>query len=197
METQYQGVKFQLVELDKMKHQDARISEIIKWAKIYHEKGLAPLYETGSYGNLSFRIESNKTPFFITASNTALNSELNSDNFIQVMDCDLGNNVVYISGAGEPSSETMLHYAIYQARSDINCIMHGHCEMILQVSEQIQLPKTYKPASYGTTDLVREVTNIVNEADFLIMRDHGFLSMGNTIEAAGQLSLKILYKCST
>jgi ribulose-5-phosphate 4-epimerase/fuculose-1-phosphate aldolase len=196
MGTEYQGVKFQIVNLDSVKFRDTRIDKLIMLAKVFHEKGLAPPYEGGSYGNLSFRIHENDSPFFITASHTSLNSELNSDNFIQVNSCDLENNLVFTVGAGEPSSETLLHNAIYESRDDVNCILHGHCRQILLNSQKMNFPQTKNSASYGTINLVEEVLDIISDNNFVLMKDHGFLALGSTIEAAETIVMKMYDRCN-
>ena len=42
--------------------------------------------------------------------------ELNDDHFVTVHGCDFEKGIVYASGTRDPSSESMLHYAIYLAR---------------------------------------------------------------------------------
>jgi L-fuculose-phosphate aldolase len=195
MGSDYSGVKFKVIQQSEDKIQDSRIQEMIKWAKVFHQKGLAPLYEGGSYGNLSFRIRNDELSFFITASHTALNAELTEANFVHVINCDLDNNSVYTIGPGEPSSETMLHFALYKAREDINCIMHGHCSEILAASREKGFTSTAKTAEYGTVELVNEVLKIADSEDFLIMTGHGFLALGKTLKETGQLALDVLQKC--
>lgn len=195
MGSEYLGVKFRVFRQPGKKFQDDRIREMIKWAKIFHEEELAPLYEGGSYGNLSFRIISHELPFFITASHTALNSHLTAADFVQINNCDLEKNVVHTIGPGEPSSETMLHYALYKARNDINCILHGHCSEILAASHAENFIRTEQQADYGSVELVNEVLKIAEQENFLIMTGHGFLSLGKTIKQAGELALGVLRKC--
>jgi len=192
---EYQGVKFRIIHQPETVKPDQRIKKMINWAQVFHDHNLAPAYEGGSFGNLSFRIEPEKNSFFITASHTALDYTLNFRNFIKVINCDPEINTVIVTGSGEPSSETLLHHAIYQARPDINCIMHGHCREILANWEYLKLPTTEKAVPYGTKELVQAVLKIINEGNFLIMKDHGFLSLGNTIADSGNRALKILNKC--
>ncbi|KQC08753.1 MAG: hypothetical protein APR54_04225 [Candidatus Cloacimonas sp. SDB] len=193
---EYQGVKFKIIHIPEAMKADQRIKKMIVWARIFHDHNLAPAYEGGSFGNLSFRIEPEKNSFFITASHTALDQTLSTGNFVQINNCDPEINTVTVTGSGEPSSETLLHHAIYQARPDVNCIMHGHCREILANSANLKLPATEKAVPYGTKELVQAVLKLINEGNFLIMKDHGFLSLGNTIADAGNLVLEMLDKCS-
>jgi len=192
MEKEYKGVKFHLLRRKEKHYSDSRINELIKWAGLFHEKGLAPLYEGGSYGNLSFRLDPGSNAFYITASHTALNSVLTEKDFVLVENCDPLNNQVFVQGEGEPSSETLLHYEVYNARPDIHSILHGHCEIIMQAVEQLGIIQTKKTVSYGTPDLASEVLKIVDRDNFLMIRDHGFLTLGESIDKAGKKTIKIL-----
>lgn len=161
---------------------DPRLPELKYWCSQFHKFGLAPPYEGGSYGNLSFRLKKNE--FIITGSKIGLKENLGNDCFVRVVSCDFKNQIVSAYGKKEPSSESMLHYAIYEKRKDINAIFHGHNLSMLDKN----IPETKHAAPYGTIELVDSVLEIVNEGNLLIIKDHGFISLGKTMGEAGKLA---------
>ena len=92
---------------------------------------------------------------------------------------------VYATGTRHPSSESMLHYAIYRQRPDVNAVFHGHCSELLQSATLLGITETEKKEPYGTIELVNSVLKISEKDNFLIMKKHGFISLGNSIKEAG------------
>ena len=193
---QYQGTKFKTNFLSKNIPEDRRIAELIYWCKLFHEKNLTPNHETGSFGNLSFRIEQDKNQFIISSSGSDFNNILKNENFVQVDSCDFSKRIVLCHGNQEPSSEAMLHYAIYRNRPEISTIFHGHCEEILNSAEKMNIPVTSKEEDYGTMELVERVLEIIPKYNFLIMKNHGFISIGKTMKETGETTLDYLRKIS-
>lgn len=187
----YEGVKFQTVFLGNQVPKDNRLIQMKRWAGIFAERNLAPSYETGSAGNLSFRIEKGSNKFIITGSAIELKNSISDDSFVAVMDCDLEKGIVYANGTREPSSESRLHYAIYKHRPYVNAVFHGHCEEILIAADKLMIPETLKYESYGTMELINSVTEILGKESFIIMREHGFLSIAGTIAEAGYITLRV------
>ena len=190
----YSGVKFRVEFVGKEAPQGPRISELKNWCKAFHEKNLAPPYPGGSYGNLSFRLEQGKSEFLITGSRIGLKDKLQDSCFVKVISCDFGKKVVFAKGEREPSSESMLHFAIYEKRQDVNAIFHGHCQEILDKAGELGIVETEKEEEYGTMELVQRVLDVLGENNFLMMKSHGFISLGKTMQDAGELSLKMLEK---
>ena len=193
---QYKGTKFKTEFLSGKIPENKKIVKLIYWCKLFHEQKLAPNHKTGSFGNLSFRIEQNRNIFIISSSGSDFGNFLKAENFVQVESCNFFKKTVYCHGIREPSSEAMLHYAIYQNRPDISAIFHGHSEEILNSAENLNIPETSKKEEYGTMELVESVLKIIPDTNFLIMKNHGFLSLGETIEEAGENTLKLLKKIS-
>ena len=110
---------------------------------------------------------------------------------MEVKNVDLKQKKISVNGKKEPSSETMLHYAIYQKRNDINAIFHGHCKELLENFIELGLKSTLHPAPYGSLKLVNSTMEVLNNENFLIMIDHGFLSLGESPEEAGSIILNI------
>lgn len=191
----YRGIKFRNKIVSKGVPKDPRIKELKYWCREFHLHEIAPPYKGGSHGNLSFRVQNNKTPFIITGSRIGLKKALSNNCFVKVSFVDLEKGIVYSQGTREPSSETLLHFAIYRQRQDVNAVFHGHSNQILSCVNKLKIPETKKEASYGTIELVQSVLEILDGNWFFVMKNHGFISLGKTMKEAGKLSLQIYQKC--
>lgn len=191
----YQGVKFRTEIVSKEVPKDPRIKELKYWCRVFHRYNLAPPYEGGSYGNLSFRLQNGKNPFIITGSRIGLKDASSDDCFVKVSSVDLEKGIVYAHGARESSSESMLHFAIYHQRKDVNVIFHGHSQEILSCVNKLKILETRQEEPYGTIELVQRVLEILNDESFLAMKNHGFISLGKTMKEVGELALQMYRKC--
>jgi L-fuculose-phosphate aldolase len=168
--------------------EDPNIEELMKWCAEFEKSGLMPCYGEGSFGNLSFR--TNGTEFIITAS--GMKDPSLKESFVEVSSVDMDERIVYGKGKKKPSSESMLHYAIYKQRKDVNAVFHGHCEKILKFAGEYGIPTTSKYEPYGTIELVQSVLDVLRDNDLLIMKDHGFISLGENMDKAGERALSLL-----
>ena len=191
---EYIGTKFQTIFLGKDILRVPKINELKKWGKKFSEMGFIPHYKNekesdrlSSAGNLSFR---NNNGFIITASYSDL-ANLRDEDFVEVKNVELNRKKIWVNGRKDPSSESMLHYTIYQKRSDINAIFHGHCKELLENFIELGLKSTVYSAPYGSLKLVNSVIEVLGNENFLIMKDHGFLSLGESPEEAGSIILNI------
>jgi len=191
---QYEGVKFQTVFLSAQLPANKTLYKLKKWCKLFHDNELAPVQEGGSAGNLSFRTEKGKNEFIITGTQIGLKENLTNNKFVLVKQCDFVNKKIFVEGITEPSSESFLHAAIYNSRPEINAIMHGHSEEILKNAKRLNIKETKKETSYGTLDLVDSVLEILEDIMFIIIKNHGFISLGKTIDEAGKGVLGVLSK---
>lgn len=191
---EYIGIKFQTIFLGKGILRVPKINELKKWGKKFSEMGFIPHYKNekepdrlSSAGNLSFR---HNNGFIITASYSDL-ANLRDEDFVEVKNVELKQKKIWVNGRKDPSSESMLHYTIYQKRSDINAIFHGHCKELLENFTGLGLKSTLYPAPYGSRKLVNSVMEVLGNENFLIMKGHGFLSLGENPEEAGSIILNI------
>ena len=191
----YKGTKFKARMIGTDLPNDPRLNRLKYWCGIFHKKKFAPPYEGGSYGNLSFRLKNDKDSFIITASRSSLNKSNTDDRFTTVHHVNLETKTVYAIGLRKPSSETMLHYAIYHARPDIQAIFHGHCDIISKNIKKLHIPITSKEEPYGTIALVKRVLETLNDSRILQMRNHGFLTLNKSLDGAGNIALEFLEKC--
>lgn len=181
----YKGVKFNTVFQERIIPQDNRIIKLKEWCERLARIGLSPKYN-GSSGNLSFRTDDG---FIITATNSDFSS-LDIEDFVEVLGCDLDEKKVYVKGVKEPSSESILHNEIYSRRNDINAIFHCHDKLVLKLADKLGLKVTEKEQPYGSIALMWEVVKILNNCNYLVIRNHGILSFGATMKDAGNLILR-------
>ena len=122
------------------------------------------------------------------------NKELPESGFVQIFDCNFDQGIVFALGEREPSSESMLHFAIYKAHPEINAIFHGHNEKILANSDKLNLIQTAKEEPYGTIALAYAVLDTLkdNKNNFIVMKNHGFVSVAKTLDEAGETAIKVL-----
>ncbi|HPZ36394.1 MAG TPA: class II aldolase/adducin family protein, partial [Bacteroidales bacterium] len=94
------------------------------------------------------------------------------------------------------SMETPMHIAIYNARSDIQVIMHAHpfwctvaaiwgLQIDTNVTDEAQFNiKKISFANYhpmGTEDLANEIAEKIKYSDVVIMPNHGIVCVGKTL----------------
>ena len=184
--------KFKTIFLSNTPPEEKGIEELIKWCVLFHKEGLAPCYGKGTFGNLSYRIKPGSPQFIITASGLTSKGILNNADFVRVESADADTYTVHATGTRAPSSESILHHVIYQARPKINAVFHGHCTAILDNASKLSIPCTSKEEPYGTKALVDEVLAIIKDNDFVIMKTHGFISLGKNMKESGERALDCL-----
>jgi ribulose-5-phosphate 4-epimerase/fuculose-1-phosphate aldolase len=188
----YVGVKFTTVYREKLSPQHSDLDTLKEWCHLFHEKGLAPPYPGGSYGNLSFRIERNS--FIITGTCIGLKDTLGNDCFVEIHDCNATTKEILVTGTRPPSSETFMHYLIYQNRPDVQAIFHGHNQLITENAASLSIPETAKEVPYGTVELAESVLSILSSNTFFVIKAHGFVSLGKDMAEAGRLACDWLEK---
>ncbi len=190
------GVKFKTEFLSATVPSDARLDELKRWCAEFHKRDFAPPYGEFSQGNLSFRLQPGEDAFIITGSQVGWKDRLDNDKFVTVHGSNLKSGIVFVSGTREPSSESMLHFAIYQARKDIQAVFHGHSREILRCAERPpDIPETQERQPYGSLELVRSVIDVLGNSDFVIIKKHGFISLGKSMEEAGRRAIEVHRRC--
>lgn len=166
----YTGVKFNVVHLPLKKIDDPRIAELIRAGKLLADKGFCP----ENSGNLSFRASQG---FVVTAAGSRL-AVLTPKDFVHVHRVDISTKTVSCAGSIPPSSESMMHQMIYNARRDVAVILHAHALGLKNVAV------TEKEYPYGTLEFARSATDGLQSHDLVILRNHGFVSVGVTVSDA-------------
>jgi ribulose-5-phosphate 4-epimerase/fuculose-1-phosphate aldolase len=179
VESEKPVTQFRTEFIDDQLVSDPRLKTLKHWGSEFHRLNLAPLYAGGSYGNLSFRVKPGSNEFVITASGLALKDKLTDDAFVLVSNVDLEHQVIQAHGQRIPSSESMLHHAVYAARPDVNAVFHGHGNL------KPGLPETAKEEQYGSLALVQSVIPLIAKHDLIVLKGHGFLALGKDMAEAG------------
>jgi len=175
-------VRFKTIFLTKGAPENYKCVELLKWCKIFSEKGLTPVYSYGAAGNLNFRTSRG---FIITASGIDI-GKARLDDLVEVVKVDPIKKEIHAIGLKEPSSESFMHNFVYEKRADVKAVFHGH--NTTKVMKDVPTTAIEKPS--GSFALAKEVEKILGENDFIIIKNHGFLSLGKSIEEAGELALK-------
>jgi len=188
----YIGTKFKFIKKNGKISESKKLELLKKWCNIFSEKNFAPPYNGGSSGNLSFRPKLNYCNFTITASHTALNNSMDNNDFSEVINCRIEENIVQAIGNKAPSSEALMHYLIYKNRKDVNAIFHGHSSEIMEIAKKKGFPETKLELPYGTIELAKDIVNTLKNYNFVVIKNHGFISVGKTQEDAGKQVLNFI-----
>ncbi len=190
----YTGPKFETVFLDQEIPVSSMLDELKFWCKEFFSKGLTPEYPGGSSGNLSFRAKEGKNMFYITSAGLDSKSDLSDQDFVLVSEVQQEQSKVFVKGCRVPSSESMMHYAIYQARPDVNAVFHGHNQWLLDHAFLNGTEITENECEYGTEALIKSIFPLVERNDFFIIRNHGFVSLGKSMKEAGSKPINEINK---
>jgi ribulose-5-phosphate 4-epimerase/fuculose-1-phosphate aldolase len=187
-------IKFKTNFLSKEIPNEKEIEELKNWCNQFQKNNLTPEFQGASVGNLSTRIEDY---FIITASVVKSKDNLKNDSFVRVINYDVYNNVFFVEGMLEPSSESIMHFLIYNTRDDVNAIFHGHSDLILKNAAKLKIPVTKNEQPPGTMELANEVLDVLGNNNIIIIKNGGFVSLGGTMKEAGDLAIKILKKAQS
>jgi len=194
--------KFEMVRLGEEVPSDFRLERLKHWCNLFDTNNLAPPYDGGSFGNLSFRVREGELPFIITGTNIGLKNRLENEHFVLVERVDFENTKVFYRGARKPSSESMVHAAVYSNFPLVGAVFHGHHNGILAYTHWIEAPITAKEEPYGTLELVRQVQTLLrqlqpnpsNSPGMFNMKNHGFVAYGRTMDETGEHVSSVLAK---
>jgi ribulose-5-phosphate 4-epimerase/fuculose-1-phosphate aldolase len=161
-------------------------------------------YLVATGGNLSVRIPG-AAAFAITPSNLDYGSMVAED--VCVLDLDLK----VLEGTRKPSVESSLHAAVYQARPDVNAVVHTHQAYASALAvidapipalfdEQVRwLGRTVEIVPYGpsgTGFLRRNLgSRLKSHANAYILKNHGVVCLGPDLQRA-ENNAELLEKCA-
>jgi len=174
----YVGTKFRTVFAGHEPPRDARLDELVNWCRRFARLGIVGK----AMGNLSFRTANG---FIISPTGTDPTT-IAREQFVEVVKADVAKRELTVRGVGEPSSESMMHAAIYAARAEVNAVFHAHSDELLAAATRLELVVTEREQPYGTSELAAEIMKILDGHDFFIIRNHGFVALGRTIDEAGR-----------
>ncbi len=153
-------------------------------------------FSTG--GNLSIRIDDRS--FLITPSGMAYESLKERDLVVMTSEGEI------LKGDRKPSSEWHMHGAIYDARPEINVLIHTHSPYVSVVSSlgEDLPPISYLIASagtrtvplaryetFGTKELGEAAVEAMGDCKAVMLANHGLIAGGDTLAQAFSLAQEI------
>lgn len=163
-------------------------SEIIKYGCMLLDSGLI----VGTWGNLSTRVPNTD---YVAITPSGRNYRTLSIEDIVVL--NLSGNV--IEGKLKPSSESAMHLEIYNARSDIQSVIHTHsiyataCAVAKQeippiVEDLVQLVgggvAVAEYAICGSDQLAKNAVKALGENNAVLLANHGVVGCGTNLHEA-------------
>jgi len=180
----YTGTKFRTIFTRRENPSDERLGELVDWCHRWGRRGVVG----DTIGNLSFRTEQG----FIINRTAGDLATITPVEFVEVIRVDFTMRELTVAGAYEPSSESLMHAALYAARPSVNAVFHGHSAALLAAAERLGLPVTQRERPYGTAALADEILDVLSAHSVVIIRNHGFVAMGATMKAADAAAQRIL-----
>lgn len=179
--------------------------DISKVCKLLRDKGLV----NATHGNVSFR---HGNIMYITRSGSDLESIKKED----ISLVDLTTKKVLEGGAPIPSKEYLMHAYIYDARSDVNAVVHAHSPNSVAVGclGEVKDPTNIVPSytlsfalftkylpmipyyKAGSEELAREACKGLGEGSAVLLQFHGLITVSDTLMKAFYRLEEIEENCS-
>lgn len=172
---------------------DEAIAELIDVGRTAVDRGLV----LASGGNLSARVGADR--FVVTGAGTWLDRLVPEQFTVMSLDGER------LGGAERPSSEWKLHQRSYQARPDVNAVVHVHPQHAVLLDalgyqiRLITLDHAYYVKSVGRTDfypngsdeLADTAAEQALQHDCIIMGHHGCSALGESTEMAFRRAMNL------
>ena len=158
------------------------------------------------YGHITVRVPGPNTHFLINPYGLRYD-EVQASNLIKI---DLDGNVVGKSNYPVNKAGFVIHSAIHSAREDAHCVLHTHTVAGMAVAAQrfgllpVSMPATgfhgriayhdYEGPSLNLDERKRLVADL-GDKKVMILRTHGLLTCGNTLEEAFILMFRLQRAC--
>jgi len=153
---------------------------------------------TGTWGNLSARVDGNK--ILITPSGFEKDLLKASDLLLMNLDGKI------LRGKWNPSIETPMHTHIYRVRDDVHGIVHTHSHYatVFAVRGELIPPLTVEFAAVigheipvtkyvraGTKEAAEETVKTLGNGRAVLLKNHGVVAVGESIEEAYHVALLV------
>ena len=185
MAEEYVGRKFKTEFLGSKPHDESAFEEIIDAGRRLYELGLAP----ENAGNLSVRVGHG---MLITVGGVSKGA-MSREDISEVVDFDF--QIAKVLGVKEPSSETPMHWLVYQCYPMAKAVIHAHDPLALASGDKLKLTigvhSTKTQTSYGTEDQAHQTIEALSHCQYAIIRGHGIICMGQTIRECMDLIERI------
>jgi L-fuculose-phosphate aldolase len=170
---------------------DIQKQQVVETARRMATMGLV----SGTSGNVSVRLGSyaGRDLMAITASGVSYDT-LGADD-IAIVDYEMEP----VEGEAIPSSESLLHVAIYRRRPDVDAVVHTHAlyssvaavagvdippivdEMVVTLGGAIGVSEYAFP---GSSELAENVCDALGDRSAALIRSHGSVGVGHSLEEA-------------
>lgn len=165
--------------------------QVLEASRKMAERGLV----VGTSGNISLRLPPMGDRELLAITPTSRYYDLITIDDIQVIDFE----VEPVEGDLAPSVETMLHIGIYQARKNINAVIHTHSTFASAISVAgLEIPailddqvtflggeiRLAEYAISGSQELVENVLAALGERNAVLLSNHGAVGIGRTMREA-------------
>lgn len=162
------------------------VDQLQKLGKLLRKRNYTPGYS----GNISVRVGET---IVITASGVA-NGFLSDSSFVEM---DFNGNP--IDSQKKPSSEKMLHIAMYKNRPDVHCVIHVHSPALsafAAANKDLMEPVMIENVCYfggiplaeyalpSSEDLVEKTSKYFKDYSVVLMKNHGVIVGGTCIKDA-------------
>ncbi len=174
----YIGVKFEAIQSsEELPHETTDFYRVFKRTC---DRLKAHNMTPANAGNLSIRYTDG---LIISASGCNL-GRIEQDELIFVEHCDAETKRVLYRGPIKPSSESIMHWLIYEDRQDAQAIIHAHDEFATLpelLAGQVEESKREEP--YGTIELARMAIETFQRAErIIVLKNHGYIAIGPDLE---------------
>lgn len=161
---------------------------VVEAARAMHRSGLV----VGSSGNVSARVDGAELLAITTAG-----KDYETMGLDEVVVTDFEGEPV--EGSGLPSTEMLMHVALYRARPDVRAVMHTHSiyasalavvgeplpalidEMVIALGDSIRVSDYTFPS---TEELGEAVVAALGERNAALIRNHGLVGVGRSLAEA-------------
>jgi len=166
-------------------------TEVLHAAQAIHREGLV----VATSGNVSARITGTDGGILmaVTASSIGYENMALDDVVVVTLEGDP------VLGEAIPSTESLMHAAIYASRPDVGAVVHIHSvyasalavagravpalidEMVLYLGDSVQVAEYAFP---GTEELAEYVVTALGDRNAVLLRNHGAVGVGGTMAEA-------------
>jgi len=148
--------------------------------------GFFPKYGKSSFGNMSIRTKNG----FIITSRKSDKSKLRIEDLVEVTAVDHAEKKKIVKGYQKPSSDLLVHEAIYKKFPEINAIIHAHDDLVVERSRKI--PTTEFDYPCGSLETMREVMKTLETSgsNYIVLKNHGVLALGRDLDEAKRLTFE-------
>jgi len=168
-------------------------AEVVEASKKMHATGLV----TAVWGNVTARVPGTD---LIVATPSGVEYETMTEDMLVVIDL---NSEERVGGTLKPTSELLLHLAIYRARADVFGVMHTHslyasaCAVVHKeipplVEDMAQVVggsvSVAKYALPGGTELANNAVKALGNKNAVLLANHGMVGVGDTVAEALRVS---------